>query len=101
MYFPMMKSFERIQNFLNDIHNLVICIGSNDDGKRSPECFGSLPSNNKNSIIKRCPKCNEVRRKIQKTKSQNIQLRKKSKSYRHNARTKQNKRLKTKVSYKL
>jgi len=30
-----------------------------------------------------------------------IQLRKKSKSYRHNARTKQNKRLKIKVSFKL
>ncbi|CAI6352796.1 unnamed protein product [Macrosiphum euphorbiae] len=86
MYFPKVKSFEGLQNLLNDIHNLVICVGRNDDGKRSPEYLGSLPSNNKNTKIKRCPKKCKIG--IQKTKRQNIQLRKKSKSYRQQCKNK-------------
>jgi len=33
MYFPIVKSYEGLQNLLYNIHNLVICIGSNDGGK--------------------------------------------------------------------
>jgi len=40
IYFPIVKSYEELQNLLYNIHNLVICIGSNDGGKRSSECLG-------------------------------------------------------------
>lgn len=101
MYFPIVKSYEGLQNLLYDIHNLVFYIDSNDGGKRSSECLSSLPLNNKNTKIKRCLKCSEVRQIMQKTKYKNIQLRKKSKSYRHKTRTKQNKQFKIKVSFML
>lgn len=53
VYFPIVKSLEDLQNLLQNVHNLVICIENTYDGKRPKECLVNLPIYKK---IKRCNK---------------------------------------------
>ncbi|KAL5239219.1 hypothetical protein ACI65C_006629 [Semiaphis heraclei] len=96
VYFPIVKSFLELQNLLNNIHNLVVCIGTT-DGKWSAECLGNLPVNRTNNHVKRCTKCNQQRRKLQKIKQYNTELRKKLLAKKIKSRSSQNKRLRKKV----
>ncbi|KAL5237829.1 hypothetical protein ACI65C_005239 [Semiaphis heraclei] len=96
VYFPIVKSFLELQNLLNNIHNLVVCIGTT-DGKWSAECLGNLPVNRTNNNVKRCSKCNQQRRKLQKIKQYNTELRKKLLAKKIKSRSSQNKRLRKKV----